>query len=89
MTLEDEIVVLKADREGLHQRVLELLADNTRLRDRLGPLGLEVVMIGDAGHYVNDAVKAEIGRLRNDLTVEREITQNLTWAIEQLQATSR
>jgi multidrug efflux pump subunit AcrB len=35
-----------------------------RLYKRLGPQGLEVVMIGDTGHYVNEAVKAEIERLR-------------------------
>lgn len=35
-----------------------------RLRERLGPRGLEVVMIDGAGHYVNEKVKAEIERLR-------------------------
>lgn len=88
MSPEDENVVLKADRENLHQRVRELLADNTKLRERLGPRGLEVVMIGNAGHYVNEAVKAEIDRLRVEILVEREITANLTWTIEQLQTTS-
>jgi hypothetical protein len=35
-----------------------------RLRERLGPRGLEVIMIDGAGHYVNEKVKAEIERLR-------------------------
>jgi len=35
-----------------------------RLRERLGPCGLEVVEINGAGHYVNEKVKAEIDRLR-------------------------
>lgn len=35
------------------------------LRERLGPRGLEVVMINGGGHYVNEAVKAEIERLRD------------------------
>lgn len=35
-----------------------------RLRERLGPRGLEVVMIDGIGHYVNAKVKAEIERLR-------------------------
>lgn len=37
-----------------------------RLRDRLGPRGLEVVEIDGAGHYVNEKVKAEIERLREE-----------------------
>ena len=37
-----------------------------RLRERLGPRGLEVVMIDGAGHYVNEKVKAEIERLRTE-----------------------
>lgn len=34
-----------------------------RLRERLGPRGLEVVNINGAGHYVSEAVKAEIDHL--------------------------
>jgi len=34
------------------------------LEERLGPRGLEVVMIDGAGHYVNEKIKAEIERLR-------------------------
>ena len=82
MTHEDEIVILKADRENLHQRVRELLKENEMLRERLGPRGLEVVVIGDAGHYVNKAVKDEIESLRLQLSTEREITENLVWAAE-------
>lgn len=38
-----------------------------RLRERLGPRGLEVVMIGDTGHYVSKDVKKEIESLRRTL----------------------
>jgi hypothetical protein len=41
-----------------------LQAENKRLRERLGPHGLEVIEIDGAGHYVNRVVKAEIERLR-------------------------
>lgn len=43
----------------------QVLAENQRLRDRLGPRGLEVVFINGSGHYVNEDVKAEIDRLRD------------------------
>jgi hypothetical protein len=82
MTPEDEVVVLRVDRENLHQRVRQLLAENERLRERLGPRGLEVVMIGDRGHYVNETVKRELESLRLQLATEKEITANLAWAVE-------
>lgn len=43
----------------------EVLEENRRLRERLGPRGLEVVEIDGAGHYVNEKVKAEIDALRH------------------------
>ena len=46
------------------RQLLEAGAEIKRLRERLGPLGLEVVLINGAGHYVNKKVKAEIERLR-------------------------
>lgn len=45
----------------------ELLEENRRLRERLGPRGLEVVEIDGVGHYVNEKVRAEIERLRHTL----------------------
>lgn len=42
----------------------EMLEEIKRLRERLGPRGLEVVFIDDVGHYVNEKIKAEIERLR-------------------------
>lgn len=39
-------------------------AEIERLRERLGPHGLVVVTIGEVGHYVNEAVAAEIERLK-------------------------
>lgn len=43
-----------------------------RLRERLGPHEMEVVLIAGAGHYVNKRVKAEIEQLRTDIAAERE-----------------
>lgn len=43
-----------------------------RLRERLGPRGLEVVLIDGRGHYVNEAVKAEIERLRQYQQLKQE-----------------
>ena len=43
-----------------------------RLRERLGPRGLEVVEISGAGHYVNEKVKAEIECLRAALKQAQE-----------------
>ncbi len=40
------------------------------LRERLGPQGLEVVMIDGRGHYVNEVVKREIDRLRADIPTD-------------------
>ena len=45
------------------RRVEQLKAENTRLTERLGPRGLEVVMVGDTGHYVNVKIKARIEQL--------------------------
>ena len=45
----------------------DALAEIKRLKDRLGPRGLEVVVINGVGHYANTAVKAEIERLRGVL----------------------
>jgi len=57
--------------EGERQEIEIALVENRRLREknerlleRLGPRGLEVIMISGAGHYVNEKVKAEIERLR-------------------------
>lgn len=43
------------------------------LRERLGPCGLEVVMIDGAGHYVNEKVKAEIEKLRHALQMAERL----------------
>jgi hypothetical protein len=47
----------------LEARNAELEAENERLKQRLGPLGLVVITINGTGHYVNEAVAAEIDRL--------------------------
>lgn len=54
--------------KGVSTNIDEAVAEIERLRRRLGPLGLVVVEIGEAGHYVNERVAAEIGRLRDDLS---------------------
>ena len=64
--------------------MLEAADEIERLRERLGPRGLEVVQIDGAGHYVNVKVKTEIERLQKDnkhwqavasqgITIEREL----------------
>jgi hypothetical protein len=50
--------------EELWSQRIDPAGEINRLRERLGPRGLEVVMIGERGHYVSAAVKAEIESLR-------------------------
>ncbi|MGY4621994.1 hypothetical protein ACVWZ4_007221 [Bradyrhizobium sp. USDA 4472] len=50
--------------EELWGRRIDPAGEINRLRERLGPRGLEVVDIDGAGHYVNAKVKTEIERLR-------------------------
>lgn len=50
--------------EELWSQRIDPAGEINRLRERLGPRGLEVVVIDGAGHYVNEKVKAEIERLR-------------------------
>jgi hypothetical protein len=47
--------------------VAEQSREIERLRQRLGPRGLEVVIIDGYGHYTNAAVKTEIERMRSVL----------------------
>lgn len=49
---------------GYGNIIQEAVDEIERLRERLGPRGLEVVGIDGIGHYVNEKVKAEIERLR-------------------------
>lgn len=58
----------------------ELLEENRRLRERLGPRGLEVVEIDGAGHYVNEKVKAEIEVLRHAI----QMASRLANAIDEM-----
>ncbi len=71
MTSEPDIVDrlyrLDADHCGVINAFGEAAREITRLRERLGPVGLEVVEIDGAGHYVNAKVKAEIERLRAEM----------------------
>lgn len=60
----------------------ELRDEVERLRERLGPHGLEVVMIAGAGHYVNATVKAEIERLERGLKVALDENRKLAGEIE-------
>lgn len=54
-------------------------AERDRLRERLGPRGLEVVVIEGRGHYVNQAVKSEIERLRVD-EYNRGYSDGVEWS---------
>ena len=51
------------------------------LRERLGPRGLEVVQIEGRGHYVNEAVKAEIEKLRSADRYDHGYADGVEWAI--------
>ena len=44
------------------KRIAELEAENARLQQRCFPS--KIIMIGETGHYVSDAVYAEIKRMR-------------------------
>jgi hypothetical protein len=46
--------------EAAEAKVTEQAAEIERLRERLGPRGLEVVMIDGTGHYVSAAVAAKL-----------------------------
>lgn len=50
------------------------------LRERLGPHGLEVIEINGRGHYVNEAVKAEIVKLRADNGYDHGYADGVEWA---------
>lgn len=55
-----------AEDAALWKRVAEAnIEENVRLRERCNPS--KVVMIGDVGHYVSEAVRAEIENLRKAL----------------------
>ena len=64
----DEIIRLTAD-------LAAAKAEVAKLRERLGPRGLVVVEIGEAGHYVAQKVADEIERLRADLAATRAALQ--------------
>jgi hypothetical protein len=58
------------------QLYIDAAKEIERLRERLGPRGLEVVEINGAGHYVNEKVKDEIERLRKTLNDVLEEIRN-------------
>ena len=74
--------IIRADGEqhAAHVKVIEhsqdvrldaYKAEIERLRERLGPRGLEVIEINGAGHYVNIKVRDEIERLRSEIACGR------------------
>ncbi len=67
MTSAEFMFVAAALRE-----LVALREEVRKLRERLGPRGLEVIFIDGAGHYVNEKVKAEIERLRGVAQAEPE-----------------
>lgn len=80
----------KADeyRKALHdvetERVLPLSIELERVSERVGPQGLEVVMIGEVGHYVSTAVKEELERVRGELVWANQCRQDAAAMTEQL-----
>ena len=78
MEAADLIQRLAAENARLHKEVgtkhdeanryvnelVDVKAELARLRKRVGPRGLEVVMIDGVGHYVSEAVAKELARLR-------------------------
>jgi phosphopantetheine adenylyltransferase len=64
------------------QLYLDAADEIERLRERLGPRGLEVVMIDGAGHYVNEKVKAEVERLRERCEAYMNEPIYLIWSNE-------
>jgi cell division protein FtsB len=63
MNTEDELVVLRADRENLHSRVRELLAENERLRNTVVAADREIKQ----SHADADRLRAEIKTLNREL----------------------
>ena len=60
---EDAQNYIDVSRQQRHWKE-EAEAELARLRKRVGPRGLEVVMIDGVGHYVSEAVAKELARLR-------------------------
>lgn len=67
LTLETQAAEFNKARAQADKFNANLLDEIKHLRERIGPRGLEVVMIDGAGHYVNEKVKAEIDTLRSAL----------------------
>lgn len=57
-------------------------AEIERLRERIGPRGLEVVMIDGTGHYVSEAVAKELTRQAAEIEApdfDPDTNKRLTW----------
>jgi len=63
----------------LYRDLTDAIAEIRRLRERLGPFGLEVIWIDEHGHYVNARVKAEIEALRAAAAGQREETIDIVF----------
>jgi hypothetical protein len=61
-----EAKAARVELEAKITEIAELTAENARLKERLGPHGLEFIEIDGVGHYVNEVVRAEIDRLRSE-----------------------
>lgn len=71
MTKQARLLGISAEKE------LALRAENERLKKRCFPS--KVLMIGDAGHYVSEAVFVEMERLKSELTETKKDVEILHW----------
>ena len=71
MTKQARLLGISAEKE------LALRAENERLKKRCFPS--KVLMIGDAGHYVSEAVFVEMERLKSELAEAKKDAERYRW----------
>ena len=74
MTKQARLLGISAEKE------LALRAENERLKKRCFPS--KVLMIGDDGHYVSEAVFVEMERLKAELTETKKDAERYRWLIK-------
>lgn len=82
MTESEYVRVIENDAKDIRAELAAANAELVKLRERLGPRGLVVVEIGEAGHYVSVKVAAEIERLRAELAAANERTEQVRLAYD-------
>ena len=71
MTKQARLLGISAEKE------LALRAENERLKKRCFPS--KVLMIGDAGHYVSEAIFVEMERLKAELAEAKKDAERYRW----------